>query len=74
MPTKDEILRFSVEIENMSNTNHTGLIETIIDHCDAIGLDFEDVKKLLSDSLKAKLRNEAESLHFMKKKESKLPL
>ena len=63
---------FSKEIEKQAKEKELGLIETIVDYCKESGIDVESVGKLLTAPLKARLREEAEKLHFIEKKGSKL--
>jgi len=69
--------KFSMEIENIVKTNNGELnyIEAIITFCDENEIEFESVSKLLSKTLKEKLKYDAQRLCFMKKSsKAKLPI
>lgn len=75
MANKDEIANFSLAIESFVREKHTTYMEAIILHCENTGLELEVAAKLISKSLKSKLKSEAENLHFLpKSKTSKLPI
>ena len=68
--------RFSLAVETMVAQNSS---VTYIDACVAVlqqkGLDYSSMKRLLTDSLKAKIEEEALSLNLIRgKKGNKLPL
>lgn len=68
--------RFSLAVENMVSKNKN---VTYIDACVAVleqkGLDYSSMKRLLTDSLKKKIEQEALSLNLIRgKKGNKLPL
>lgn len=69
--------KFSMEIENIVKTNYGELnyIEAIITFCNENEIEFESVSKLLSKTLKEKLKYDAQRLCFMKKSsKAKLPI
>lgn len=75
MPTKDEITTFSLSIETLAKTKEMSYMDAIIQYCSDTGLEIELAAKLVSGSLKAKLKIEAEELHFLPKSNTvKLPL
>jgi hypothetical protein len=73
MPTKQEILEFSILIEKLSADKKLGLMDAICHHCKETGLEIEVSATLISAALKAKIREEAQSLNLIKKS-SKLPI
>lgn len=74
MATKDDIQKFSQIIDQKSSKTGLSLIETIIEHCNEIGLEVEVASTLISQSLKAKIEVEALSLNLMKDKSARLPI
>ena len=73
MPTKQEILEFSILIEKLASDKRLGLMDAICHHCKETGLEIEVSATLISAALKAKIREEAQSLNLIKKS-SKLPI
>ena len=73
MATKDEIKEFSSKIQEIANTNNIHCMEAILMHCDATGVEVEIAATLISPHLKARIREEAQSVNLLKKT-SKLPL
>lgn len=73
MPTKEEIKNFSVLIEKLAVDERLGLMDAICYHCKQTGLEIEVAATLISSALKAKIREEAQSLNLIKKS-SKLPI
>ena len=73
MPTKDEIRDFSLKIEEMANTHSMHCMEAIVEYCDETGIEIEVAATLISSHLKARIREEAQSVNLIKKS-SKLPI
>jgi hypothetical protein len=73
MPTRDEIKQFSMMIEKVALDKRLGLMDAICHHCKESGLEVEVAATLVSSALKAKLKEEAQSLNLIKKS-SKLPI
>jgi hypothetical protein len=73
MPTKEEIKNFSILVENIANEQSLGLMDAICHHCKETGLEIEVAATLISAALKAKIKEEAQSLNLIKKS-SKLPI
>ena len=73
MPTKTEITEFSLLIENISYEENLSYMDSIIHHCELTGMEIEVASTLLTSVLKAKIREEAESVNLLKKT-SKLPV
>lgn len=69
--------KFSMEIENIvkSSNGELNYIEAILTFCEENSIEFESVPKLLSKTLKEKLKYDAQRLAFMKKSSrAKLPI
>jgi len=65
---------FSQHIEKMANVTNS-YIDAVVDYCESRDIEIESVKKLLSVSLKDKIKNEAEGLNMLKgTKGGKLPI
>jgi hypothetical protein len=73
MPTKDEIRKFSLMIEELAEKLRCNRMDAILQHCKETGLEVEVASTLISSALKAKIREEAQELNLIKKT-SKLPL
>lgn len=75
MPTKEEIAKFSIDIEELVWEKDVPYMDAILIHCENTGLEVELAAKLISSSLKAKIQMEAEDLNFLPKSNTvKLPL
>lgn len=74
MPTKEEITTFSLRIESLVSEKNIPYMDAVVLHCESTGLEIELAAKLISGSLKSKLRIEAEELNFLPKSNTtKLP-
>ena len=73
MPTKDEILEFSIMIKDLSVNKRLGLMDAICHHCKESGLEVEVAATLISSALKSEIGEEAQELNLLKKT-SKLPI
>jgi len=73
MPTRDEIKKFSMLIEELAAQKRIGLMDAICHHCKESGLEVEVAASLISSALKAKIKEEAQNLNLIKKS-SKLPI
>ena len=74
MPTKDEMLKFSLRIEQLvANTDYTYL-EAISEHCKETGLEIEVAATLITPNLKSKIQEQAEGLNMFKGKSNRLPI
>lgn len=74
MPTKDEMLKFSMQIENLvANTDYTYL-EAITEHCKETGLELEIAASLITPNLKSKIHEQVERLNMLKVKGNRLPV
>jgi hypothetical protein len=74
MPTKEEITTFSLNIESFVNKKNVSYMEAVVLYCEETGLEIELASKLISGSLKSKIKIEAEELNFLPKSNTtKLP-
>lgn len=64
---------FSLYIEERVSKEKIGYMEAVISYCNEIDIDVESVAKLINQSLKDKIQNEAEENNFMRKG-AKLPI
>jgi len=65
--------RYNTEINSIVETTKMSYLDAIMYHADENGLESETVAGLINVKTKNKLREEAETLHFMPKT-SKLPI
>ena len=73
MPSRDEIIEFSMLIEKLATDEHLGYMDAICHHCKETGLEIEVAATLISSALKAKIKEEAQDNNMLKKS-SKLPI
>lgn len=69
--------KFSMEVENIvkASDGQLNYIEAVLTFCEENEIEFESVPKLLSKTLKEKLKYDAQRLSFMKKSsKAKLPI
>ena len=64
---------FSLYIEEKVNKEKIGYMDAIINYCSEIDIEIESISKLINQSLKDKIRLEAEEFNYIKK-QAKLPL
>jgi len=75
MISKEEILSFSLNIENLVEKKNISYMDAIVLYCENNDLEIEVAAKMLSSSIKANLKTEAEELHFLPKSNiNRLPL
>lgn len=75
MANREEITNFSFEIERIAAERKLSYIDAIVFHCEKTGFEIELTSKLISNSLKAKIKNEAEALNYLPKSTTlKLPI
>jgi replication initiation and membrane attachment protein DnaB len=65
---------FSQFIEKTSYSTRQSCMDVLIDYCEKKEIDLEGISRLLSASLKEKIRVEAQDLNLLKGKENKLPI
>ena len=73
MPTKTEIQEFSDTILELAEISGESIMDTIVGYCEKSGLEVDIASTLISSSLKAKIREEAQELNLLKKT-AKLPV
>ena len=73
--SKEEIANFSYQVECLAKSKDISYMEAVILYCEERELEVEVAAKLISNSLKAKIKLEAEALHFLPKSNTaRLPL
>jgi len=73
MPSKDEIREFSLKVEEIAEQYGVHCMDAIIQICEESGIEIEVAATLISSHLKARIKEEAQSVNLIKKA-SKLPL
>ncbi|OUW42612.1 hypothetical protein CBD41_08795 [bacterium TMED181] len=67
--------RFNIAVEELVANKNLSYIDAMTHVIETRGMDYSNIKKLLSPSLKAKLQNEASDLKLIKiKSGNKLPI
>lgn len=75
MANKEEITNFSFNIEKIAIEKSISYMDAIVFYCESTGFEIEIAAKLVSSSLKSKIKLEAEQLNFLPKSNtSKLPI
>jgi len=74
MPTKDEMKKFSLEIDRIVSNTDYNYIEAIVAYCKDTGLEIEVAATLVTSNLKAKIYEEASNLNLLKDKGNRLPI
>lgn len=64
---------FSLYIEEKVLKEKLGYMDAVISYCNEVDIDIETISKLVNQSLKDKIRSEAEEFNYIKKR-GKLPL
>jgi len=64
---------FSLYIEQKVINEKIGYMDAIISYCSEVDIDIETISKLINNSLKERIRTEAEEFNYIKKR-GKLPL
>ena len=67
MPTKDEMYKFQMEIENIVAGTDYNYMEAIVEYCDRTGMEIELASTLVNKELKAKIAFDAQELNMMPK-------
>lgn len=73
MPTKTEITEFSTTISNKVANDKLSHMDAVVAYCEETGMEIDVASTLLSPTIKAKIREEAQELNLIKKT-SKLPI
>lgn len=66
----DDVVEFSMIIEEIARDKKLSHMEAVLYHCEKTSLEVDVAAKMLSSSLKAKIREEAQGLHFLPKSET----
>lgn len=75
MANKEEITNFSFNIEKIALEKSISYMDAVVLYCEQTGFEIELAAKLVSSSLKSKIKLEAETLNYLPKSNtSKLPL
>jgi len=70
----DDKTKFSQAVESLANTQNISHLEALVQYCEKTGVESDVVKKLITPSLKAKLKVEAQALHYLPGgRDSRLP-
>ena len=72
-PSSEEIQNFSAIIEEMAFNLRCNRLDAIVHHCESTGLEVEVASTLLSNVLKAKIREESEKDNLVRRS-SRLPI
>lgn len=73
--TRDEMLNFSLNIEEIVYMKDISYMDAILEYCDQNDVEIEVAASLISNNLKSKIQLEAEDLNFLPKSNTtKLPL
>jgi len=69
------MMAFSEQIEEIVYLKDLSYMDAIIEYCEETGFEIEVAAGLLSDTLKYKIQEEAEALHFLPKSNTaRLPI
>jgi len=75
MSNKIEISTFSIKIETLVKEKNLSYMDAIVYYCEKFDYEIEIAAKLLSGSIRSKIKLEAEELNFLPKSNTfKLPL
>jgi hypothetical protein len=74
MTTKDEISKFSWQVEDFIKRTGYDYVDGIVEYCVGIGMEAEVAASLISSNLKAKIENSANQRNLLKEKGSRLPI
>lgn len=67
MPTKDEMLQFAGEIEQIVKETEYNYMEAIIEYCNRTGMEIDLVASLVNNNLKSKIEFDAQNLNMLPK-------
>ena len=74
MPTKEEMKKFSLEIDRFVSERSINHLEAIVEYCTEPGLEMEVAATLINSNLKSKIELLASDLNMLKVKKSRLPI
>ena len=69
---ENKIRNLSSEIERIKISSGLNYIETVVEVCERLGLEVEDMKKALPKNIKEKIELEASELNLLKYKINRL--
>ncbi len=72
-PTEEEINKFSKFVEESALQKKCDFLDFIVSYCEETGLEIDMAAVLISDPLKMKIREQAETINLLKS-ESRLPI
>lgn len=67
MPTKDEMMKFAVAIEEIVSKTDYNHIEAIVEYCKETGMEIEVASSLVNSNLKSKIEMDAQDLNLLPK-------
>ena len=67
MPTKDEMLKFAIAIEEIVSKTDYNHIEAIVEYCKQTGMEIELASTLVNSNLKSKIEVDAQDLNLLPK-------
>jgi hypothetical protein len=73
MPTKDEMYKFQIAIEDLVIETSFNYMEAILEYCDRTGMEIELASSLVNKDLKAKIQINAQELNMLPKT-TRLPI
>ena len=74
MPTRDEMTKFAMEIDNLVNKTGYNYLEAVVEYCKLTNLEIEVAASLISLSLKSKIESDAIQRNLLKDKGARLPI
>lgn len=75
MPTKQEQLEFSLQVEKTALLHRISHLEAVVHLCETTGLEIEVAARLINPTLKVKLAADAQNMNLLKiKRTAKLPI
>jgi hypothetical protein len=69
MAQKEEVTKFSGIIDKLVKDKNISYMDAILHHCERTGFEIEGAAKMISTSIKAKIKKEAQTLNFIEKSE-----
>lgn len=75
MANREEITNFSFQIEKIVTEKNISYMDAVVWYCEETGFEIELAAKMISNTLKSKIKMEAEELHYLPKSNTcKLPI
>ena len=69
---ENKVRNLASEIERIKQNSDLGYIECVVEVCERLGLEVEDMKKALPKNIKEKIEHEALQLNLLKYKVNRL--